>query len=74
MDAAQGEESEGQVVDKFENVEVLSPMELAFKRAMEAGGEEIALPKSTRRRKRRQHRARSEQAQIIQRTLDTMRE
>ncbi|MYH61192.1 MAG: S1 RNA-binding domain-containing protein [Caldilineaceae bacterium SB0675_bin_29] len=74
MDAAQGEESEGQVVDKFENVEVLSPMELAFKRAMEAGGGEIALPKSTRRRKRRQHRARSEQAQIIQRTLDTMRE
>ena len=73
-DAAQGEESEGQVVDKFENVEVLSPMELAFKRAMEAGGEEIALPKPTRRRKRRQHRARSEQAEIIQRTLDTMRE
>ena len=73
-DTASGEESDSQVVDKFENIEVLSPMELAFKRAMEAGGEEVALPKSSRRRKRRQHRARSEQAKIIQRTLDTMRE
>lgn len=73
-EAGQGEDSDAQVVDKFEDVEVLSPMELAFKRAMEAGGGEIALPKSTRRRKRRQHRARSEQADIIQRTLDTMRE
>ncbi len=74
-EAALGEDSEGQVVDKFENVEVLSPMELAFKRAMEAGGEEVVLPtKSSRRRRRRQHRARSEQAEIIQRTLNTMRE
>jgi len=68
------EESDSQVVDKFENIEVLSPMEWAFKRAMESGGEEVALPKPARRRKRRQHRARSEQAEIIQRTLDTMRE
>lgn len=73
-EASSEEDSDSQVVDKFENIEVLSPMELAFKRAMEAGGEEVALPKPTRRRKRRQHRARSEQADIIQRTLDTMRE
>ena len=73
-ETASEEESDSQVVDKFENIEVLSPMELAFKRAMEAGGEEVTLPKSSRRRKRRQHRARSEQAKIIQRTLDTMRE
>ncbi len=73
-ESAAGEDSESQVVDKFENIEVLSPMELAFKRAMEAGGEEVTLPKSSRRRKRRQHRDRSEQAKIIQRTLDTMRE
>ena len=73
-EGALGEDAEAQVVDKFENVEVLSPMELAFKRAMEAGGEEVALPKSSRRRRRRQHRARSEQADIIQRTLNTMRE
>ncbi len=72
-ESAQGEDGEGQVVDKFENVEVLSPMELAFKRAMEAGGEEVVLPKS-RRRRRRQHSARTEQADIIQRTLNTMRE
>lgn len=73
-DAAAGVDSDGQVVDKFEDIEVLSPMELAFKRAMEAGGEEIPLPKPARRRRRRQHRARSEQAEIIQRTLNTMRE
>ena len=73
-ESAAGEDSESQVVDKFENIEVLSPMELAFKRAMEAGGEEVTLPKSSRRRRRRQHRDRSEQAKIIQRTLDTMRE
>ena len=73
-ESAGGEDSDSQVVDKFENIEVLSPMELAFKRAMEAGGEEVTLPKSSRRRKRRQHRNRSEQAKIIQRTLDTMRE
>lgn len=64
-------DSNDEVVDRFENVEVLSPMELAFKRAMEAEGEEIPLPKAKRRRKRR---ARSTQAEIIQRTLNTMRE
>ena len=73
-EAVMGEDSEAKVVDKFENIEVLSPMELAFKRAMEAGGGEDSLPKSARCRRRRQHRARSEQAEIIQRTLDTIRE
>ena len=73
-EAAAGDDSGSQVVDKFEDIEVLSPMELAFKRAMEAGGEEVPLPKPARRRRSRQHRARSVQAEIIQRTLDTMRE
>ena len=73
-EATAGEDSDSQVVDKFEDIEVLSPMELAFKRAMEAGGEEVPLPKPARRRRSRQHRARSVQAEIIQRTLDTMRE
>jgi transcriptional accessory protein Tex/SPT6 len=73
-EAASGVDSDGQVVDKFENIDVLSPMELAFKRAMEAGGEEVPLPKPAPRRRRRQHSARSVQAEIIQRTLDTMRE
>ena len=72
--SAAGEDSDGQAVDKFENIEVLSPMELAFKRATEAGGGEVPQPKSARRQRSRQHRARSVQADIIQRTLDTMRE
>ena len=70
--SAAGEDSDGQVVDKFENIDVLSPMELAFKRA--TGGGEVPQPKSARRQRSRQHRARSVQADIIQRTLDTMRE
>ena len=72
--SAAGEDSDGQAVDKFENIEVLSPMELAFKRATEAGGGEVPQTKSARRQRSRQHRARSVQADIIQRTLDTMRE
>lgn len=72
--SAAGEDSDGQVVDKFENIDVLSPMELAFKRATEGGGGEVPQPKSARRQRSRQHRARSVQADIIQRTLDTMRE
>ncbi len=71
-EAAPGVDANTGVVDQFENIEVLSPMELAFKRAMEAEGREIPPPKVTRRR--RQHRARAMQAEIIQRTLDTMRE
>lgn len=67
-------DGDSQVVDKFENVEVLSPMELAFKRAMNEEGGLVTQPKSGRRRRRRQQNARAVQAEIIQRTLDTMRE
>lgn len=70
----EGQDPDAQVVDKFEDLEVLSPMELAFKRAMEADGQEVSLPKSSPRKSRRRRRDRSEQAEIIQRTLDTMRE
>ena len=74
-EAALADDAEGQVVDKFENMEVLSPMELAFKRAMESDGrQEIVQPRGDRRRRNRKHRARAMQAEIIQRTLDTMRE
>ncbi len=74
-DAVEAEaDADGQVVDKFDDIEVLSPMELAFKRAMEAGGEEIQPAKQARRRRRRQHSSRAMQAEIIKRTLDTMRE
>lgn len=71
-EAAPDADSDSGVVDRFEKMEVLSPMELAFKRAMEAGGGEIVQPKVARRR--RQQRARAMQAEIIQRTLDTMRD
>ena len=74
-EAALGVDPDAQVVDKFENLDVLSPMELAFKRAMGAEGTELTpQPKPDRRSRKRQHRARAVQAEIIQRTLDTMRE
>ena len=74
-EAALADDADGQVVDRFEDMEVLSPMELAFKRAMESdGGQEIVQPRSDRRRRNRKHRARAMQAEIIQRTLETMRE
>jgi ribosomal protein S1 len=74
-EAALAVDADGQVVDKFENMEVLSPMELAFKRAMESDGkQEITQPRSERRRRGRKHRAKAMQAEIIQRTLDTMRD
>lgn len=62
-DAAQDEEP---VEDAFENVEVLSAMELAFKRAMEAEGMELPEPKRGRRKGRT---GRQIQDEIIQRTL-----
>ncbi len=54
--------------DQFEDIEVLSPMELAFKRAMEAEGMEL---KSSRKKGKRGRRgsARSIQDEIIERTL-----
>ncbi|MEZ4659260.1 MAG: S1 RNA-binding domain-containing protein [Caldilineaceae bacterium] len=57
---AAAEEDEEIVDDPFENVEVLSPMELAFKRAMEGSDVEmVAQPakRSGRRKNRRQQRA-----------------
>jgi hypothetical protein len=50
-------------------------MELAFKRAMESDGkQEVTQPRSDRRRRGRKHRAKAMQAEIIQRTLNTMRD
>ena len=73
-ETALADDADGQAVDKFENMEVLSPMELAFKRAMESDGkQEVTQPRSDRRRGRK-HRAKAMQAEIIQRTLDTMRD
>ncbi len=58
-------EAEAEVVDEFADVEVLSPMELAFKRAMAAEGIELKSDKQRRKGKR----GRSIQDEIIARTL-----
>jgi small subunit ribosomal protein S1 len=59
--------------DEFEDVEVLSPMELAFKKAVEAEGAEIRVNKKKRGKRDRGRDNRSLQDEIIARTLDTAR-
>jgi predicted RNA-binding protein with RPS1 domain len=54
--------------DQFDDVEVLSPMEMAFKRAIEAEGTELKPMKKKGKRGRRGS-ARSIQDEIIERTL-----
>ncbi|HRW05439.1 MAG TPA: S1 RNA-binding domain-containing protein, partial [Caldilineaceae bacterium] len=71
--SAEPEASEEEVVDEFADVEVLSPMELAFKRAMEAEGIEIkGTGKKSKRRRGKQ--GRSIQDEIIARTLGVVSE
>jgi small subunit ribosomal protein S1 len=65
--------AEVQASDTFAEVEVLSPMELAFKRAMEAEGVELNL-KSGKKDKRSKKRTKAIQDEIISRTLQTMRD
>ncbi len=62
---------EEEFVDELEDVEVLSPMELAFKRAMEAEGVELK-PEKGRKKKRRKKAKRHIQEEIIARTLETV--
>ena len=57
--------------DPFEDVEVLSPMELAFKKAVEAEGTEIQVTKTKRGKRDRRQDSRTIQDEIISRTLDT---
>ena len=67
-----GEEAEEFVEDPFENVEVLSPMELAFKRAMEGSDVDIVTQPTKQRggrRKNRRQQSRAIQDEIIARTL-----
>jgi predicted RNA-binding protein with RPS1 domain len=65
-------EDDDEVVDAFEDVEVLSPMELAFKRAMEAEGMEISVTSKKKQGKRgRRERSRTIQDEIIARTLSS---
>ena len=72
--AALGVKEDEDIVDSFENVQVLSPMELAFKRAMEAEGVEVPATATSKRRGGRGKKNRSMQDEIIRRTLETMRE
>ncbi len=71
--AVQEAEPEATATDTFADVEVLSPMELAFKRAMQAEGVELDV-KDNRRNKRNRKGNRSMQEEIISRTLETMRD
>lgn len=66
--AAAEAEADDNFEDQFEDVEVLSPMELAFKRAMEAEGMEVKPVKKKGKRGRRGSN-RSLQDEIIERTL-----
>lgn len=69
------EPEEPVAADSFADVEVLSPMELAFKRAMEAEGIEINVKKSGKKGNRRNKKGnRSLQEEIINRTLESMRD
>ena len=72
--AALGVKEGQEIVDSYENVQVLSPMELAFKRAMEAEGVEVDTAAAGKRRGSRSKKNRSMQDEIIRRTLETMRE
>lgn len=59
--------------DDFEDLEVLSPMELAFKRAMEAEGMELNVPRKKQGKRNRREGNRSLQDEIISRTLSSGR-
>ncbi len=60
-------EPEAPAEDPLDDIEVLSPMELAFKRAMEAEGIQL---KGNRSKKNRRAKSRSIQEEIIARTLN----
>ncbi|MEZ4868004.1 MAG: S1 RNA-binding domain-containing protein [Caldilineaceae bacterium] len=63
---------EEEVVDDFADVEVLTPMEMAFKRAMEAEGISLKITRDSGKRNKKGKRSknRSIQDEIIARTLE----
>lgn len=69
-EAAAPSEQDEETVDEFADVEVLSPMELAFKRAMEAEGIELESANGGKKKRKKGKRGRSIQDEIIARTLD----
>jgi predicted RNA-binding protein with RPS1 domain len=66
-------EPEPEDEEDFEDLEVLSPMELAFKRAMEAEGMEMPISRKKQGKRNRHERNRSLQDEIIARTLSSGR-
>jgi len=71
-DQEQSNAQENLIDDPFSDTEVLSPMELAFKKAMEADGSTFKLDTSKRNKKRkRRTKSNTVQDEIITRTLDT---
>jgi len=66
-------EPEPEDADDFDGLEVLSPMELAFKRAMEAEGMELPDNPKKQGKRNRRDRTRSMQDDIISRTLTSGR-
>jgi transcriptional accessory protein Tex/SPT6 len=62
-------EPEDETVDEFADMEILTPMEMAFKRAMEAGGVKFASNDKRNRGKKNKRGNRSLQEEIIARTL-----
>jgi|688.fasta_scaffold78145_2 transcriptional accessory protein Tex/SPT6 len=64
-------EPEDESEDEFADMEILTPMEMAFKRAMEAGGVKFASNDKRNRGKKGKRGSRSLQDEIIARTLQT---
>lgn len=62
-------EPEDDVVDEYADMEILTPMEMAFKQAMEAGGVKFASNDKRNRGKKSKRGSRSLQDEIIARTL-----
>lgn len=67
--SAAAPEPEEDVVDEFADMEVLTPMEMAFKRAMEAEGIKLDVRDKKGRNKKGKRGSRSIQDEIIARTL-----
>jgi predicted RNA-binding protein with RPS1 domain len=66
-------EPEEEDEEEYEDLDVLSPMELAFKRAMEAEGMELNVSRKKQNKRNRRERNRSLQDEIIARTLSSGR-
>lgn len=65
------EEPEREEEDNYADVEVLSPMELAFKKAMQAEGIELNISSKKSGKRNKRERTRSIQDEIVARTLSS---